>query len=288
MGKPIENPIGESVLEDLYINKKLSAAKIAALHETKTQQIYYLLEKYGIPRRSLTKMNTSFSVNESYFKTIDSAEKAYWLGFLYADGYVTKRHQVGLSLAEQDAHHVEKFREAVNSTHPIHCYTSSGYGHGKYVKLIFSCQEMTSDLIQLGCVQQKSLVLKFPTEDQVLSNFMRDFVRGYFDGDGSITTGGIGRPLTLRICGTREFLEGVRNYFNTIVYPDKISNQLEKRKRDQKNNYSLTISSHNKARKILDCLYKSAPVYLDRKYALYLKKCANTVEPTRNGGCSPL
>ena len=288
MGKPIENPIGKSVLEDLYVNQKLSAIKIASLYNTKPAQVYYLLNKYGIPCRSLTKMNTRFSVDESYFKMIDSPEKAYWLGFLYADGYVTKQHKVGLSLAECDTGHIEKFRAAIRSTHPVHFYTSSGYSNCRYARLIFSSEEMSADLQRLGCVQRKSLILMFPTEEQVPLIYLRDFVRGYFDGDGSITTGGKGHYLRLKICGTKEFLEGLRNYINSVIQPNELHTSLEKRHKDEKNNFSLTISPPYNAKRVLDELYKDSTVYLDRKYALYMKNCAITVEPTRNGGCLTL
>lgn len=62
MGKPMENPIERDVLDELYTTQKLSAAKIAAIYKVKPQQIYYLLGKYGIPRRSLTQMNTTYEV----------------------------------------------------------------------------------------------------------------------------------------------------------------------------------------------------------------------------------
>lgn len=271
MGKPIENPIGKDVLGNLYITQKLSAAKIALIYQVKPAQVYYLLEKYNIPRRSLTEMNTKFSVNDEYFKMIDSAEKAYWLGFLYADGYVTKRHQVGLALSEIDIAHIEKFRMAIQSTHPVRTYASSGYSQNRYAKLIFSSEEMTKNLQDLGCVQQKTLVLTFPSNKQVPREFLRDFVRGYFDGDGSITSGGKGHPLRLKFCGTKEFLQGLRLYINEILYPEILHTSLEKRHKDEKNNYSLTVSPPRNAMRVLDELYKNSTVYLDRKYNLYMK-----------------
>ena len=73
----------------------------------KVYQIDYLLDKYEIPRRTLSVANRKYSVNHSYFKQIDDCEKAYWLGFLYADGFVTAGNYVGLSLAVTDKKHVE-------------------------------------------------------------------------------------------------------------------------------------------------------------------------------------
>ena len=131
---------------------------------------------------------------------------------------------------------------------------------------------MTRDLENLGCFQHKTLLLKFPTEQQVPHQFLKDFVRGYIDGDGSITTGGKNSPLRLRVCGTRELLEGLKIYFNTILAPDSISNKLEKRHKDTKNNYALSLGSARKSLLILHELYDGASVFLDRKNDLYLLK----------------
>lgn len=252
----------------------MSAPKISLLYDVKTAQVYYLLKKYGISCRSNTEKNTSFSVNHDFFECIDSADKAYWLGFLYADGYVTKQHKIGLALSKADASHVEQFRKAVESTHTIHSYFSRGFSRSEYVRLIFSSQKMVKDLERLGCVQQKSLILAFPSDKQVPSTYLKDFVRGYIDGDGSITTGGKHHPIRLKICGTRQFLGGLREYFNTIIAPDKIETELEKRHKDSKNNYSLTVNSSQRVLRILDELYNGATTYLDRKYTLYLRKCS--------------
>lgn len=274
MGKPIENPLGKDVLENLYVTQKLSAIKIAKIYQRKPQQIYYQLSKYGIKRRSLQEMNTTFSVNDEYFNTIDNSEKAYWLGFLYADGFVSCRHQIGLALALQDLDHIQKFKIAIHSTHPIHIYQEHGFGKKEYGKLIFSSAQMARDLEKLGCKQKKSLTLEFPTAEQVPPQFLRDFARGYIDGDGSITSGGKAHPLRLKICGTREFLNGLKSYFETVLYPDTLKTAFEKRHDDDKNNFSLTVSPSSKALKILNELYKDSTVFLDRKHILYQEKIA--------------
>jgi len=233
-----------------------------------------MLDKYNIPRRSLKMMCTKYRVNHNYFNKVDSSEKAYWLGFIYADGYVTSDHKVGIALGIKDREHLEKFRSAVKSTHPIKVYTSShGYADNtQYARILFSSEQMTSDLIKLGCFEHKSLILTFPTEEQVPTDFLRDFVRGYIDGDGSITSGGKYQPLVIRVCGTFELLTGLKNYFNTLLFPAYVSDKFEKRHKDSKNNYSLSISSKTKALAILDELYNDASVYLDRKYTTYIER----------------
>lgn len=94
----------------------------------------------------------------------------------------------------------------------------------------------------------------------------------YIDGDGCITTGGTLHPLRLKVCGTKEFLNGLKAYLNSIIDPDEISSHLEKRHKDKKNTFSLTVSSPLRVLKILNELYKDATVYLDRKHVLYIEK----------------
>lgn len=275
MGRPMEwTPIEEDVLTELYLTQRLSAQKIAKITGAKVYQINYLLDKYKIPKRNLSDANRKYCVNHSYFKQIDTDEKAYWLGFLYADGFIAAGNYVGLTLASADKNHIEKFRKAIQSTHPIHVYQTTGYSNTEYARLTFASQEMVRDLEKLGCIQHKTFLLKFPTEQQVPRQFLKDFVRGYLDGDGSITTGGKNSPLRLKFCGTSEFLEGLRAYFNTILAPDCVLNKLEKRHKDAKNNYSLCLGSTKKSLLILHELYDGATTFLDRKNNLYLLKKA--------------
>ena len=61
-----------------------------------------------------------YQVNENYFESIDSDEKAYWLGFLSADGYIHEgRNTITLALQESDKVHIEKFKKAISATYPI-------------------------------------------------------------------------------------------------------------------------------------------------------------------------
>ena len=115
-----------------------------------------------------------------HFEKIDSEEKAYWLGFLYADGYISfSENKIELSLAEKDVHHIEKFRDFLGINNRI-CYRPSV----KAYRLSFRSDKCKQDLINQGCTPRKSLTLKFPTSKQVPYELIRHFIRGYFDGDG--------------------------------------------------------------------------------------------------------
>lgn len=280
MGKPIPNPLSKDELETLYVSKRLSALKIAAITGVKHQQLYYLLSKYGIPRRNPHDKLTTYTVNHNYFDQIDCEEKAYWLGFLYADGYLSG-NTVGLTLSVKDLGHLEAFRAAIGSTHPIHRYEARGFSKTQCVRIQFASNKMASALSSLGCVHHKSLVLRFPTPTQVPAPLIRHFIRGYLDGDGCITNCR-GKGLRIKICGTKEFLEALRGAFNEILPPTLlVTSPLGKRRVDDKNSYSLEVGAASKSKLILHYLYDGATVFLARKherYLLYLQKLSSLSE----------
>ena len=169
------------------------------------------------------KNNKKHNYDDSFFEKIDTEEKAYWLGFLYADGAVQKKEVVGssvnakrkmsykveLQLAQIDKEHLEKFCKIIGSTMTK---KENKLGEKKFVsyRTTISSKKIVEDLIRLGCVPKKSLILKFPTEEQVPKKFIWDFLRGYFDGDGCFCGAFI-------LLGTEEFLEEVLKLFEENI-----------------------------------------------------------------------
>ena len=94
------------------------------LRKDKRTVSYYLKEAGYGPNEKYQRFNqkqpNKKHVNEDYFEVIDTEEKAYWLGFLYADGSVgTSRYTVELALKEEDYEHILKFKEHIESEHKI-------------------------------------------------------------------------------------------------------------------------------------------------------------------------
>ena len=122
--------------------------------------------------------------NEKFFETIDNEKKAYWLGFIAADGcvYIRAGHQgqVSLTIQERDKELLEQFKQDTESTHPINkC--------GSFVSINLVSQKMFDDLNEKGIIPRKTWHLDFnKIYSYVGKQFFPDFVRGYFDGDGSI------------------------------------------------------------------------------------------------------
>ena len=97
--------------------------------------------------RNLKKLGIDTSRNtliKDIFRQIDTEEKAYWLGFLYADGYVSKYNQVEVSLALKDKNHLEKLKVFINTNTNI-------ITDDHRCRLLFCSKELANDLASLCC-----------------------------------------------------------------------------------------------------------------------------------------
>lgn len=211
-----------------------------------------------------------YSVDENFFEVIDTEEKAYWLGFLYADGYVSsQKSSIELGLQEKDLSHIELFAQHIKSNSPIskHKRTLNGKDYHGY-RLTINSQKIKNDLINKGCTENKSLTLTFPTYEQVPKNLMKHFIRGYVDGDGcyyihknpckSSRTGFKSR-IVFEVAGTEAFLRGMISELG--LHSNKIHDLHKGRPKSKKINYSGVY-----AERIISFLYSDANVYLERKH----------------------
>lgn len=193
------------------------------------------------------------------FEIIDNEEKAYWLGFLYADGNVgSKEDKIELGLAEKDLKHIEKFRDFIGIQNKISYREKT-----KSYRYSFRSQKCKNDLIDKGCVPKKSLILKFPNKKQVPNEFIRHFIRGYFDGDGWFTN--TEKCFQVGIIGTKNFIIGFLNTVNGINKNNKI---LNVHREDGAKEY--VFSGYQDVLNFLNFIYKDCNIYLDRKYEHYL------------------
>lgn len=169
---------------DLFPNRSISA-------------VYHKAFRLGIKRLVRKR---KYYVNHNFFKKW-SSEMAYILGFFFSDGNVChKQKEISIHLNEKDHYIQEKMAKVMQSNRPINIY--SGAGDFKINSKI-----LAKDLVKIGCIPNKSLILKFP---QIKNKFLSHFIRGYFDGDGSIH---FNKPNTIKIsfCGTKEFITILQN-----------------------------------------------------------------------------
>lgn len=216
-------------------------------------------------QNSEIKGSWKYSFDGNFFDRIDSEEKAYWLGFMYADGCVysdgRKIHSITLKLSIKDEEHLFRFKTSLRSNHSIKRRTRiSSFPNGSKKELTSSILRITSkkmflDLVRHGCVPAKSLILKFP--ENLSPHLINHFVRGYFDGDGSVSMTGRCKQFTL--LGTLHILEAIQSLLITHC-------GVSKTKIHKKNNiFYLSYGGNKNVKKIGHYLYQNATVWLSRK-----------------------
>ena len=237
------------------------------------------LRKRGIQRRAQhqkghskgTSKNRKYFFDLSYFSKIDTEEKAYWLGFLYADGYVTYKGVSILALQEKDKDHLDKFRKAIKADDIELQYSAKT----KSYRICLSSVEFADNLMNLGCVQAKSLILKFPSEEQVPNHLIHHFMRGYFDGDGCMYICDK-YTMAFSVIGTKEFLDV---YEKILLENCKNKTKTKRQKKDlNKNTEYLTYSGRKRIQEIYNFLYKDATVYLERKREKFITAINSRLE----------
>lgn len=187
---------------------------------------------------------------------------------MYADGCVLPLRKDGygeqefkISIAEQDLELLEKFKNDIKSTYPIRYDNSDNRGNTQtQVIQNLRSQKTVNDLKKLGCVESKSLILQFPADNQVPKEFLPHFIRGYFDGDGSISyyqRSTTYKEFSVNIIGTENFIKGLYSYLNIgSIFPDK----------RKENSWYLSINGNRQIEKLYHILYDNATRYMKRKY----------------------
>jgi hypothetical protein len=140
-----------------------------------------------------------------YFHVIDSDEKAYWLGFIAADGAIfcdSRQYSITLDLQPRDQHWLERFRDTIAPGATITRHGSRSYS------VSIGSKEMVQDLIALGIGPRKSNSLEWP---HISEPFVIPFLLGYFDGDGSFTRRVDRDAWQWMLVGTLSFLLAAHN-----------------------------------------------------------------------------
>lgn len=201
---------------------------------------------------------------EDYFENIDNEEKAYWLGFMYADGYITN-NSFGFSINSIDRNHAVKFNESLQANNPIHEYKGTGYSKDSLIcRTLLTSAKTVNDLIDKGCIRNKTLKLEFPTEEQVPKHLIHHFIRGYMDGDGSINYHNRGKYQAWQISfiGQKNFLNKIKDFFNKPNLKLSTKDNIT---------YQVNFAGNKQVKQILNILYHDATIYLDRKYDKYIE-----------------
>ena len=254
---------------NLIIELFKSGTKIRVIYN-KTKISPSIIEKILIENGFSLPTKFKYSVNHSIFNCVDNEEKAYWLGFLFADGHVRKRvdrniFELKLKISKKDETHLIEFKQFLSSTHPI----TNNISKVKYpnfvsvsenVSLSVYSKQIFDDLCSLGCTSNKTYRIGKPN---IKDEYFRHFIRGYFDGDGCIST--IKNETSRTLNFTSSSIK-ILEWINDILSKNKITSKQVKK---NKNTYRLNWGDKDDILLIYHFLYDGSNLFLKRKKLKY-------------------
>ena len=209
-----------------------------------------------------------YTIDEFVFRVIDNEDKAYWLGFILADGSVQIRKSgqaiLKLSLAIKDKEHLQKFLNFIKCDMSIKEYlVGNGLNSNKSesCEITITSKEIVQDLIKLGIGPRKSHTVEIPT---IRKDLVRHLIRGIWDGDGSVLYEPRDKKYPnnfnpkVQICGNKSVLDKINDIFEKKLL-------LSKSKLTPTGSIFVFRKSTNSAKKVVVYLYKDCNIALTRK-----------------------
>lgn len=233
-----------------------------------------IIKEHGVHVRTPDQHARKYTLDHHYFDNIDTENKAYILGLLYADGCIQpERNFVTISLQESDVEVLRGLQSELKTDKPL-SYLELSKKKSTFRNQYMFClnsKYMAPVLVSKGLVPNKDFKLQFPTSDIVPNEFIPDFLRGYMDGDGSIAK----RECRCSITGNIDIIQSMSDYLqetlgihSSVYIPHKDHITATR---------CLTIAGRNQVKKYLDYIYRdgNCGLHIPRKYQQYIDQYKN-------------
>lgn len=209
---------------------------------------------------------TSFrqKINDpNYFDTNDKEFASYLTGLLFGDGCISqqegKDERITLSLKDKDI--IERIHPHFSPDRKIYVNKARCENHSDAYCLINTNIESLTLLKKMGLTPRKSLTLKYPQFDLINE---RDFIRGYFDANGSvfknIVSGHIYHHVSITI-GSYDFAFDLNSKLLSLGFDSK----LNKDSRENHNAYYVKIYKKDHVLNFKNWMYNESEWFLPRK-----------------------
>lgn len=230
-----------------------------------------ILARNKIEKRTYSENNTKYYRDKHYFDIINTPNKAYVLGLIYADGCNYRDHNsLTICLQEDDKDLLEKVRKEIQyegNLRLVSLREKNERYKNQYV-LCINDEYISEQLETLGVVKAKSLKLEFPTF--LDKSLYSHFVRGYFDGDGCTYYDIKRNKCRTCMAGTYEFCQAISSILNSFGCKNNIYHPKQS---GESNTYILQTSGNKSSYLFLSWIYKDADIKMDRKYKKYIDFC---------------
>jgi len=301
--EPIREKLTYAYIFEEYVNKKRSLGEIAKDCGCTRQNIYKKLKLWDIPARNQSEASNlahergklvftredehgnithvvkrKIRVNEMFFSQW-SNEMAWVLGLIYTDGnlsnvsikdprYKKSVIQKRVSLSQKEPEILNKVRNLMDCNVRLVYSKRRQYGKivaGEIYTIAINNDKIYDDLTKFGLIPNKSKVIQFPEIDD---QYLRHFVRGCWDGDGSVllqTVDGYARPKIRAAftSGSRSFIESMAQALEKVGFPKRNINE-------HRQNYAIRFYE-KQCMLLYHYLYHDVPSdqYLERKYKVF-------------------
>lgn len=260
------------VLDELGIDH--SRGNTSAYKYNYTEGIYdECIENEVIQKiKDVPSKQQKYNINDKYFDDIRNPEVVYTIGFLYADGCNHNNRQITLALKECDGDILRQINKNIKNENPVRFSDKSnkhdfGYDYENQYQLDIYNKRIATVLNILGVVPRKSLILQFPK--WLHPSLYSSFIRGVYDGDGSVYRyfdGENPRNTIITITSTEDFCMALTDIaakyigINSHIYDASCHNGVTK---------VFSICGYNICKKFLDWIYEDSTIHLHRKYDRY-------------------
>ena len=252
--------------------------QIAKICNVSDDTIEYWRKKFNIKKSNKGLQATrTHKLNQNYFEEIDTEHKAYWLGFIMADGCITRTSKNGaynrldICLKNSDIQILNDLQKDLESDYPIKIKNNINKKmdfETTICELRISSKKLVDDLIKNGISPNKTGKEILPKT--IPKELVPHFIRGYFDGDGSITVN-----KSFRVCSSsQEILISFNDFFDNVLGFDFAIYEVKKYKVPF---FVIDSNNNEKNKKVLDLIYKGSTIYLDRKYKRYVNMYCSSI-----------
>lgn len=240
------------------------AKKVSEITGRSIKGVHHMASRIGIKNLVKNRRNL-LEYNEEYFSKIDNPSKAYWLGFIYADGCIDRYDRLHINLAEYDKNHLQKFLDELSSN--IEIRKRNGY-----INLSIKNKNIVRDLYNLGVNYNKTYDSRIP---KIEDKYINHWLRGYFDGDGSI---GLYKDKTMKYgympkANISVLSNDMTKFISSILTSNNIRHSINKDSKSKINH--INVRSISSILSFFEFLYEDSNIEnrMDRKNDKFYNTC---------------
>lgn len=258
-----------------YLSGELNQHQLSEELSISTDVLRDIFHEHGY----LTKHDYNQSqINHNFFNCIETEEQAYILGFYLADGYLDEKHnRITFSVTESDRKIIENIQRLIAPTQKILTVkpraNSQGYTSKPMVSIQIPSKQLANDLQKYGIGGRKTynenIDVSFIPKD-----LMIHFIRGYFDGDGTVYSKEVvrvrnGRQISSENCNWSILSHNSHHLHQIQKFLSEECGIYSNIIKDGRGNFLISITRKTDFMKMRELLYKDATLYLDRKKEKY-------------------